>query len=317
MKNNIKKNKIAVIGANGFIGQALSTELIKRKYNVNSIVRKKNYTNGNLCKKIDNIDKNTNWNNALENVKTIIYCAGIAHNKFKNKKKIKSAYEDISTHGVKNLVAQAAFLGIDKFIFISSIGVNGKDSFYPLTENSAYNPNDMYSDYKIKTELLLLDLSKIYEMEFLIVRPPLVYSKNAPGNFNNLIKLIETGLPLPFKSIKNKRSFVALDNIVDFIILISSSAKLKKSRYEIFLISDDEFFSTPYFIYKIAEKIKKKVILFPVPVFFVKLILFMCFKSRLIPSIFNSLIIDNSKAKKQFGWKPITNLDKQLNKISI
>lgn len=312
MKNYTTKNRIAVIGANGFIGQALSAELIKRGYNINSIVRKID-ANRSFFKKIDKIDKDTNWNNVLENVKTIIYCAGIAHNKLKNKNDLKSDYEDISIDGIKNLVKQAAHLGVQKFIFISSIGVNGKDSFYPLTENSPYKTNNMYSNYKKKTELLLLDLSKIYEIEFLIVRPPLVYAKNAPGNFNSLIKLIETGLPLPFKLIKNKRSFIALDNIVDFIILISSSTKLKKSRYEIFLISDDECFSTPELIYKIAEKINKKVILFPMPVFFLKVILIVCFKSRLIPSILNSLVIDNSKAKKKYGWKPVTNLDKQLN----
>lgn len=315
MKNDAKK-KIAVIGANGFIGQALSTELVKRGHNINSIVRKID-TNRSFFKKIDKIDKNTNWNNLIENVKIIIYCAGIAHNKFKNKKNIKSDYEDVSIDGIKNLVEQAAPLGVQKFIFISSIGVNGKDSFYPLTENSPYKPYNMYSNYKIKTELLLLDLSKIHEIEFLIIRPPLVYDKNAPGNFNSLIKLIETGLPLPFKSIKNKRSFVALDNIVDFIILISLSTELKKSKYEIFLISDDECFSTPELIYKIAEKINKKVILFPIPVFFLKLIFVVCFKSKLIPSILNSLVIDNSKAKKKYGWKPVTNLDKQLNQTSI
>ena len=305
----VKNNNVAIFGVNGFIGKNLCKKFIEKNYNVKGFARKNFYLKSLKFVKTE-ITSDINWSNLLNNIHTIIYCVGSAHNKYRFNKKT----EKQNINALKNLINQANSLGVKRFVYLSSIGVNGKSFLKPITEASNVNPNDNYSKNKRKIELEIYNLSKKYKIDFVIVRPPMVYGKNAPGNFKTLTNLVKFGMPLPFANINNERSFIAIDNLTEFLILVSTTPKLNKSNFEIFLISDNETISTSKLIKILSEKINKKLILFTIPEILIKFLLIILLKSKLIPSLLNSLVIDNTKAKN-LGWKPVTNLYDQLNKF--
>ena len=215
LKKYKSESLVAITGANGFVGRALCKELSYRKIKHIRLQRKKE----NNVSVIDSIGPDTKWEKALIGVDTVIHCAGFAHqNKIYSKKNL-LLYDLINHQGTVNLAKQAAEQGVKRFIFISTIKVNGELSCkIPFKSTDKSNPQDPYSISKQKAEKGLKRISKNGKMEIVIIRPPLIYGPGAKGNFKDLIKIINLGIPLALKKIK-PMIFQILDHLMLFIII--------------------------------------------------------------------------------------------------
>jgi nucleoside-diphosphate-sugar epimerase len=306
---------ILVTGATGFIGMALVVELSTQGYKTHAAVRK---TSTRLPSSIPqlatgDLSGQTDWREFLKNTDIVIHCAARAHI-FKDKSADPMAeYIKVNAEATLNLASQAARTGVKRFIFVSTIGVFGSKSSKPLTETDPVSPETCYAISKYRAEQGLLALAQQTAMEIVIVRPPLVYGPNTPGNLLKLMKLVRAGIPLPFGTVNNRRSFVALENLVSFIITCINHPK---AAGEIFLISDNEALSTPELIRKISACMQQKIYLIPVSAGFMRSMAGLVGKREITDRLFGSLQVDNSKAKELLDWRPIISMDAQL-KITV
>lgn len=304
---------ILLTGSSGFIGTYL-LRIIGDKCRL--VLRNKRKSSECINDQfiISDLSRSTNWDGAFTDVSCIIHLASIAHdNLSKLSGNIYDLFE-VNTEGTLNFALSAAKEGVKRFVFISSIGVNGNSSIMPFTEMDDPQPIEPYATSKLKAEEGLLDISKKYDMEVVIIRPPLVYGPNAPGNFSKLIKLVKLGMPLPFASLNNKRSFVGISNLVDFIILCS---KHPKAKNEIFVISDGDDISLPLLLNLISVAIGKKSWLFPCPRFLLRVLARLFGKSVEFNKLVCDLQVDISKARSLLNWNPKYSIKDELNKLFV
>lgn len=306
---------VLVTGANGFVGNALCQELEIRGYNVKAAVRQVRGLNNDRVVSVGDIKFDTDWSGALNNVSIVIHTAARVHIMDGNPLDSLLAFRKVNTAGTLNLAAQAAKAGVKRFVFISSIKVNGEmtkpgRSFCP---DDLYIPTDPYGLSKYEAEQGLLALTQKMEMDVIIIRPPLVYGPGVRANFSSMMKWIEKGFPLPLGGVKNKRSLVALDNLVNFIVYCLDHPKAVN---EVFLISDGEDVSTTELVYKIARAFGGKVVLIPVPTRLMVLAAKLIGKGNIASRLFGSLEVDSSKVSTLLGWSPITTMDAQLIKTT-
>jgi nucleoside-diphosphate-sugar epimerase len=304
---------ILVTGAAGFVGTALVVELSKQGYKTIAAVRN---TSARLPASIPqvatgNLSGKTDWLESLKHTDIVIHCAARAHI-FKDKSADPMAeYLKVNSDATLNLASQAAHAGVKRFIFVSTIGVFGSESMKPLTETDAVNPETYYAISKYQAEQSLLALAQQTAMEIVIIRPPLVYGPNTPGNLLKLMKLVHTGIPLPFGAVNNRRSFVALENLISFII---TCANHPKAAGEIFLISDNEAISTSALIRQISAVMQQKIRLIPVPAGFMRVMARLVGKREITDRLFGSLQVDSSKARRLLDWRPVISIEEQLVK---
>jgi nucleoside-diphosphate-sugar epimerase len=308
--------KILVTGATGFIGSNLILNLNNAGYVVNGSVRNKckNHDNFNEFV-IGNIDINSLWGEALHGVHTVIHTASRAHIINESVNNPISVFRSINSEGTLNLAKQAQFAGVKRFIYLSSIGVNGSHTSGKFTEFDEPNPKEDYALSKYEAEQGLLEIAEEMKMEIVIIRPPLVYGPNAPGNFGSIINWASKKilLPLPLGNVCNRRSFVALDNLIDFIILCIDHPS---AANEIFLISDGDDVSTTELLRRVATSFEKKSNLFPIPVNIMIFLAKLIGRGDVSNRLFSSLLIDNSKIRNVLGWSPIVTMEEQLKKIA-
>tara|TARA_B100000242_G_C42987812_1_gene458519 strand:+ start:93 stop:1055 length:963 start_codon:yes stop_codon:yes gene_type:complete len=304
-----------ITGASGFIGSALSIELLKKGHDVKCIVRnvksKKLNKNPNLIYiELGNIDIHTDWKNILKNVDCIIHCAARAHLTINDDDNYDS-FKSLNVDGTKKLAIDVLNSEVKRFIYISSIGVNG-----PYTKkNQAFsnlsnpNPKGSYAISKYESEIILKELFIQSKKELVIIRPPTVYGPNLKGNFSQLISFLDNNFPLPFESIQNKKSYVSIENLVD---LISVCVDHKNAGSEIFLVSDDQDISTANLIKKISSNLDIKRIIFPTPIFLLSIFFKIIGKKEYINKFMGSLEIDIEHTKNTLNWKPKYNLENCL-----
>ncbi len=308
-------SKVLITGSNGFLGKALCKSLLIKKYMIHASTRSKNH---NFPQEIVNFDvgdicSKTKWQNALLNIECIIHCAARTHVMKEKKYNILKSYRKINVDGTKNLAIQAASMGVKRFIFISSIKVNGEQTIGSSSFNTSSipSPEDAYGISKWEAEQTLWDISKKTGLEVVIIRPPLIYGEGVKGNFLNLLDIIYRGVPLPLASIKNKRSFVGLQNLIDLIIRCINNPKAAGNT---FLISDLETVSTSELINKLAKLMNKSSNLFSLPTFLIKLIASLTGKSLEVKRLLSSLQVDSSKTREVLDWTPSFSLDEGLEK---
>jgi nucleoside-diphosphate-sugar epimerase len=308
--------KILLTGATGFIGKSLVSVLVRQNFDLSIAVRKKTNLFSNQVKQfvVGNFESNPNFSDILTKVDCVIHLAGRAHVIDKTKTLTLDEFRKTNTEPTLNLAKQAVTAGVKKFIFLSSIRVNGIQNTQPFLETDTPNPTEPYAISKHEAEQGLLKLAKNSILKVIIIRPPLVYGKNVKGNFGRLIKWASAKIiiPLPLGAINNVRSLIAIDNLVNFIILCVLHAK---SANEIFLISDNIPISTTELLKKIAKACNKKALLFNVPISWMVFVAKLLGKEADAIRLFSSLVIDNSKARDLLGWHPVTTIDKQLHKI--
>ena len=308
--------KILVTGASGFIGQSLCNALSKTNRSIYGVVRKVDSSLNSInidYKIIRNIGLTSNWKDILKNVDCIFHCAGIAHQV--NDSKDLSLYHLINVEGTKRLAEQAAEAGVRRLIFLSSIKVNGESTSNNL-EKFLYNdipkPKDAYAISKFKAEKLLFEISANTEMEVVVIRMPLVYGLGAKGNLNNLIKLINYNIPLPFSSIKNKRSLLGIDNLIDILI---KCIRHPNAQGKTFLVSDGEDVPTPKLIKLIASSLKKKAYLFPLPNYILKFLGLIFGKSEEINKLVGSLRVDHNYTTDVLNWTPPISVEEGIRRM--
>jgi nucleoside-diphosphate-sugar epimerase len=207
-----------------------------------------------------------------------------------------------NVEGTRNIAKQATTAGIKRFVYLSSIKVNGEyTTDRPFTEDDAPHPQDQYALSKYEAEQALIEECANAEMEYVIIRPPLVYGSGVRANFLNLLRLVHSHFPLPLASINNKRSLLALDNLVDFIAM---ALMHDKAANEIFLVSDGIDVSTPQLINKIAAAFNQSPRLFSFPSPILKGLASVVGKQAAFERLQSSLQLDISKAVELLAWQP-------------
>lgn len=297
-------NKVLLTGATGFVGSALLAHLQKQANHPVSIASRSEHVGIERDCQVFNLGEfgaQTNWHSALGGVGCVIHMAGRAHVLTQETNSLE-LFREANTRATLNLATQAAAEGVKRFIFISSIGVNGAyTTDLPFSESSALAPNADYAISKQEAEVGLLQLAQTTEMDVVIIRPPLVYAAHAPGNFRRLLKLVHSGIPLPFGRVNNSRSMIALENLVDFIAFCIDHPA---AANQIFLASDGVDFSTGQMIRLLAKGMGRKAALVPLPLVLLSVSARLLGKQGIYTQLCGSLQIDSSKAKQLLGWTP-------------
>jgi nucleoside-diphosphate-sugar epimerase len=310
--------KILVTGANGFVGLNIYKHLIKLNYSVKGIIRNLDNTLINCDSKyisVGNIDAETNWDNALEGVDCIIHCAGKAH--AMNKEVELDIYRKVNRDGTKHLAEQAVKAKIKRFIFLSSVKVNGEstgnsDGPKIFTNDDMPNPQDNYAISKFEAEQALWEVSSKTGLEVVVVRLPLVYGHGAKGNLDRLIKIIYSRIPLPLGGLQNKRSLIGIDNLIDILVRCVEHPDIAGKT---FLISDGEDLSATKLIHLIAAAMDQPAKLFTVPTFLLKFLGFIIGKQNEIKRLTDSLQIDNSYVREILNWTPPVSVEEGIIKM--
>ena len=321
--------RILVTGATGFVGQALCSRLIADQYWISAAVRSQtSQLSPSIQLKqvhIGEIDATTDWTKALQEVDVIVHLAARVHVMRDQAADPLAAFISTNTEGTVNLARQAATAGVQRFIFISSIKVNGEETrsddhkqgwHEAFRETDAAYPGDPYAISKWQAECGLRQLSAQFGMEVVILRPPLIYGPGVKGNFALLIDLIRKGIPLPLGAVRNRRSFLALDNLVHFIALCIDREQSAQAANEVFLLSDGEDVSTPDLLRRIGQAYHKRTRLLPVPVCYLRWAAHIAGKDDIADRLIRSLVVDSSKARDLLGWQPAVTMEQQLQKMA-
>jgi nucleoside-diphosphate-sugar epimerase len=306
--------KYLVTGASGFIGKELVTSLKRAGHEVIPLVRTARNPEDLT---IGNIDKNNKWGILLRDVDSVIHCAARAHITRQDNRKELDLLNRANVMFTKLIAEKCALHNIRRFVFLSTIGIYGINTNLRkgFSENDLDRPNDPYAASKLKAEKILRNIEKNSKMEVVVIRAPMVYGRGAKGTFSQLVKWVKSGLPIPFLGIDNSRSFIALDNLIDFISLCADFKRSPKAANELFVISDNETVSITELINKIALAYNvKRVALVYIPLSIIKLLARLTGQNRRLSKISDSLEVNNGKAKKLLGWKPIISMDDQLKK---
>jgi nucleoside-diphosphate-sugar epimerase len=310
--NKIKYN-IAVSGASGFIGRALITKLIKEGHQVFGLVRNKITCYDPIYYKnilVEDISKNIVFDEKIK-IDILYHLAAKTHSKSNNYKE----YYDVNVLGLKSLLNILKPLKIKKIIMLSSIKVNGEgflnnDNYY--SEMSKNNPLDNYGISKLEAENLLKTFCIGNNINFVILRPPLVYGAGVKGNLKKLMYYIDKNIPLPIIKTANNRSLISLRNLVSALIIVALNDNANSQTY---LVSDDLPISVENLYKNIAIIMKKKLFLIKFYSLFFKILLWPFGKAKLVEKISSSLIIDNAKIKKDTEWRPAISLMDDLKSM--
>lgn len=296
--------RILLTGSTGFVGRKLYVNL-SSLYSVVATSRSvQELFDGRSTIDVGELSAQTQWSRVLSGVDCVVHVAGRAHKLNDSVGDPLSVFRKVNVEGTLRLANQAAEAGVKRFVFISSIGVHGAGTdVYPLTERSPMLPHTDYAISKMEAECGLKVISDTSGMELVVIRPPLVYAGNSPGNFNLLMKLVSSGLPLPFSGVQNQRSMISLENLADFIsICIEHPAAANQE----FLVSDGVDVSTAQIVRYLAEGMERSIRLFPAPKFFMHAGAVLLGKRNAYQQLCNSLVIDSSKARCVLGWIPLS-----------
>jgi len=302
--------KILITGGNGFVGQNL--DCFFQKHSQHSIVcaaRSPQSTSSGFLS-LD-LDSDFNISAQLADVDVIVHCAARVHLMQDNASNPLAEYRRVNTTGTIELARQAADAGVRRFIFISTIKVNGESTpcDIPFQAAVARPPEDPYALSKYEAEQGLLALAKESGMEVVIIRPPLVYGLGVKANFNSMMNCVKKGLPLPLGAIENRRSLVYVGNLVDLIVTcLDHPGAVNRTL----LVSDDEDVSTTQLLKKIADAMGRKSRLLPIPSKYLLLLTKVLGKAAVGERLCSSLHVDISETKSCLQWTPPYTLDEAL-----
>ncbi|MDA9762928.1 NAD-dependent epimerase/dehydratase family protein [Gammaproteobacteria bacterium] len=297
------QKKILVTGSTGFVGTELCYELQNTEYFISNTVR----DCSKLISGLDNIvipsfSSDTDWSDALEGCDTIIHLAARAHILNDSCSDPLSAFRLTNTSATLNLAEQAAACGVSRFIFLSSIGVNGSKTDQKIFHyNDSPSPHSPYAVSKFEAEIGLREISERTNLDVVIIRSPAIYGRNAPGNFGLLTKCIRYGLPIPVGSILNKRSLVSVENIVSFIIACIDH---KAAANELFLISDGEDLSTIQLLNVLGKLVGKKPVIFKFSLKLLRFLFMYLGKLKAGESLMENLQLDSKRSRDLLNWTP-------------
>lgn len=300
--------RVLVTGANGFIGRALCSMLTRSGVAVHRCVRSAPASGDAFV--VGNIDGSTDWRTALTGCDAVVHLAGRAHQLGDQAPDPLEEFRRVNVQGSLALFSQAAAQGAKRFVYVSSIGVNGNQTTAPFTEADIPRPREPYALSKLEAEAGMKRLSAETGLELVIIRPPVVYGRDAPGNFGRLVHWVRKGIPLPLGAIHNRRSMVFLGNLIDFIAVCLKSTA---AANQVFLVSDGEDMSTTELLRRVARLMRRPARLIPVPAAWLEAMLHALGARDTARRLCCDLQIDISKARELLAWSPPWSIDEGLS----
>lgn len=292
--------RVLVTGASGFIGRILCRELVNRGYSVLAMARSHLFLTGAETVRASLSDVGE-LSEVLRKVECVVHLAGLAHQaSFSNSDSL-LAFRSINCDATLNLARLASSAGVKRFVFISSIGVNGSSNTRPFTSDDDPAPAEPYAQSKWEAEQGLWLIQREAGMECVVIRPPLVYGPGAPGNFGSLLRWVNRGVPLPLGAIHNKRSLISVYNLAD---LIARCVDHPAAANQVFLAGDGEDLSTTELLRGVAKAMGKRSCLIPIPANLLGAAARLLGKKALAQRLLGSLQVDISKTCELLGWTP-------------
>ena len=310
------KNRVLITGATGFIGHTLVDRLSLEGSQVRAVSRRtvSNFPANVELKLVGDLTPNIDWGTTLAGVDKVVHCAARTHVLNDNAVDSLAEFRLVNSASTLNLARQAAGAGVRRFVFISSIGVNGTETFgKAFSAGDKEAPHSPYAISKNEAEKGLRRIAWETGLEVVVIRPPLVFGAGAPGNVAKLLRIVNKEMPLPLGAIQNRRSLVALDNLID---LIAVCLHHPAAANETFLVSDGEDLSTTALLRRLAAALGKHVHLIPVPVVMVRFILRLMGMGKMAQQLCGSLQVDMRKTRDLLGWTPPVSTDDGLKQTA-
>ncbi|AUG53737.1 UDP-glucose 4-epimerase family protein [Thalassospira marina] len=311
--------KMAVTGANGFVGQAVCKAALADGFAVRALVRN-DAALAQLpdelkadARVVGDIDGKTDWTGHFDGVDCLVHLAARVHVMSETSTNPLAAFRAVNVDGSLNLARALVAQNVRRMVFVSSIKVNGEETrFSAFNENSPVNPQDPYGQSKAEAEEALRAFSRKSGLGLTVLRPPLVYGPGVKANFAALAKLTMKGVPLPFGAIRNHRSLIHVDNLADACVVVASHPT---ASYQTYLVSDGEDFSLGEMITFLAEGMGKKPFLIPVPTGFLTLLGKITGKSAQVARLTGSLQVDSRAIRRDLRWLPPVDAREGLRRV--
>lgn len=299
--------KVLVTGATGFIGSALCGQLRAAGHTIIAAVRRSSGSPDEVA--IGEMNSFTNWRSVLAGCDTVIHLAARVHVMNDSTENPLALYRATNTEATLNLARQASHAGVKRFVFISTIKVNGEGRDAAYRETDVPAPEDAYAISKWEAEQGLQRIAQETGLEVVILRPPLVYGPEVKANFLRLMKAIQRGWPLPLGAIHNRRSLLYLGNFVDAIRLC---VEHPTAAGQTFLLDDGQAVSTPELIRAVARAMGRPARLLAVPVGVLAFMGALLGKRAAVARLTGSLHVDSSAIRSRLGWTPPYSMDAGL-----
>ena len=310
--------RVLVTGGSGFVGRAVVQRLLLEcDVLVRGAVRSPSPAIGGIeiCR-VGALGPSTNWVDALSGIHVVIHCAARVHVMNDAEADPLAAYRRSNVEGTLHLARSAVAAGCRRFVFISSIKVNGEATVpgVPFSEASTPAPRDPYGVSKLEAEQGLFALAEETGLEVVVVRPPLVYGPGVKANFQSMMRWLQRGVPLPFGAIDNRRSLVGLDNLADLVVCCATHPA---AANQVFLAGDGEDLSTTDLLRRVARALGRPARLLPVPASWLSAAARIMGRQALATRLCGSLQVDTSKARTVLGWLPPDTVDEGLRKTAV
>jgi nucleoside-diphosphate-sugar epimerase len=301
---------VLITGASGFVGAAVAARLVQLGCPTTRAAVRRAYTQLPLGVEgcvVTTLAADTDWTSALAGIDSVVHAAARVHVMRESATDPLAAFRRVNVEGTLNLARQAAQAGVRRFVFISSIKVNGEvtEPGRPFRADDEPDPQDDYGVSKLEAEVGLRALAEATGMEVVIIRPVLVYGPGVRANFQALLRLVNNGVPLPFGKTANRRSLVALDNLAD---LVCTCLEHPAAANQTFLVSDGEAVSTAGLVRAMATALGKKPRLLDVPLPWMSRVAQALGQGAVTQRLFDSLEVDIDKNRQLLGWQPTTRM---------
>ena len=293
---------LLITGGTGFVGQHFVSQLKSREL-IHQLAVRSQVENPSNPKYISvgDINAHTPWAQALAGVTDVVHLAARVHITQETSSDAYAAFRAVNTEGTLHLARQAAAAGVRRFIFLSSIKVNGEGSPQAYLETDTPAPEDAYAVSKWEAEQGLWKISADTGMQMVILRIPLVYGPGVSANFLQLFQTVNKGWPLPLRGIANRRSLLYIGNLVDAMLV---ALEHPDAANKLYLLSDGQDVSTSQLVERMAQALNKTPRLFSLPQGMLRLAASVLGKSSAVDRLYGSLYLDSAKIRQELSWIP-------------
>lgn len=310
--------KVLLTGATGFVGRGVLARL-RQENDVQVRVAQRGraapWPEGVEVAQIDGLSVAQSWDEALQGVEVVFHCAARVHVMDEQAADPLAEFRAVNVEATRHLAQQAAAAGVTRFVFVSSIKVNGEETAAgrPFTADATARPQDAYGQSKLEAEQALFAIAAQTGLEVVVVRPPLVYGPGVKANFASLMRALQRRLPLPFGAIDNRRSLVARDNLVDLLLCC---ARHPAAAGQVFLVSDGEDLSTAQLCRGLSQALGVRPRLLPVPPALLRLLGRLTGRSQQVQRLLGSLQVDISATCRRLDWRPPVRVEQALRETA-